>query len=124
MSQSATAALPPYSVKAMHYSKTKDNEEPEKELDRKHSLSFTNMDDILKNKLKIDTEMRSSITFKTEEEKNNTDSKRGGNEILITPFHLNADPQFRSTLPYLMVNIKLLIIIIIFNIIICIIFKK
>ncbi|ORX54333.1 hypothetical protein BCR36DRAFT_322836 [Piromyces finnis] len=107
---SLSATLPPYSVKAMHYSKSK-NEEEDRKMERKHSLSFTNIDDVLKNKLKVDTELRSSMTFKTEEEKNNTDNKRSGKNLYITPFHLNTDPQFRSTLPYLMIESFFLVIV-------------
>jgi len=105
--------LPPYSVKAMHYSKSEENEGKDgKTLNRKENLSFTNMDDDFKNKLKIDTTetLRSAITFKTEEEKNSTDSKKGYNEVYITPFHLNTDPQFKSTLPYLMIESFFLVI--------------
>eukprot|EP00833_Pecoramyces_ruminatium_P010754 jgi/Orpsp1_1/1184786/evm.model.c7180000090982.1 len=100
-----SSELPPYSVKAMHYSKVHKNE-----LNRKQSLSYTDFDD-LKNKLKFDTDSkRSSITFKTEEEKNSFGLSKF-NEIEITPFHLNTDPQFKSTLPYLMIESFFLVIV-------------
>jgi len=99
--------LPPYSVKAMHYSKIQGNKSDL--LNRKQSLSFANIND-LKNKLKGDIEnKRSSVTFKTEEEKNTTD-KAIYNGIHISPFHLNTDPQFKSTLPYLMIESFFLVI--------------
>jgi len=103
-----SSALPPYSIKALHHSKNKEENGQEKTIDSSQPL---NMDDILKNKLLIDTELRSSITFKTEEEKNSKDGKKGTNTIYITPFHLNTDPQFKSTLPYLMIESFFLVLV-------------
>jgi len=112
-----SSTLPPYSIKALHHSRNKEENGQEKTLDSSQQLS--SMDDIIKNKLLIDTELRSSMTFKTEEEKNSKDGKKGANTVYITPFHLNTDPQFKSTLPYLMVNN-----IYAYNMIIMIIIKK
>jgi len=99
-----SSPLPPYSIKSLYYNKNKDANEQVESPDKKQSITLNNVQEILKNKLLIDTDRRGSMTFKTEEEKNNTDGKKRTNEIFITPFHLNTDPQFKSTLPYLMVN--------------------
>jgi len=93
--------LPPYSVKAMHFSKAQTNNESL--LDKKQSFSFADIEEI-KSQYKMDTteSKRSSMTFKLEEIRNSVD-KVNHIEKYIKPFHLNSDPQFRSTLPYLMV---------------------
>ncbi|ORX79935.1 hypothetical protein BCR32DRAFT_327907 [Anaeromyces robustus] len=102
--------LPPYSVKAMHYSKNQDENETDKNLSKNNSFSL-NFEEDLKNRLKEAGSKRSSITFKAEEEKNNCDVKKNNNDIFITPFHLNTDPQFKSTLPYLMIESFFLVIV-------------
>jgi len=107
-----SSPLPPYSIKSLYFNKNKDPNEQVESPEKKQSITLTNVQEILKNKLLIDTDtMRSSITFKNEEEKNNTDGKKRTNEIFITPFHLNTDPQFKSTLPYLMIESFFLVIV-------------
>jgi len=97
-----TAELPPFSIKAMHYSK------PNVELERKQSLSYPDIEG-LKNKFKDYDSNHNSMTFKTEEEKNSKNNT-ATNEINIAPFHLSSDPQFKSTLPYLMIESFFLVI--------------
>lgn len=106
------SGLPPYSLKAMHYQ----NEEREKSqsnttIHRRRSKSYTNIEDISRNMLKINLlDKRKSPIKLINEDEGNIPKRSKPKEMHITPFQLSTDHQFRSVLPYLMVNFKRLII--------------